>query len=53
MSDEDVTRGQLLTDAIRALTKAAKEDGGDPKTNGQLMIAIERANELGMPVQNI
>jgi YebC/PmpR family DNA-binding regulatory protein len=49
----DAKRGKIFTQLGRELTIAAKEGGGDPETNFQLRIAIDRARASNMPKDNI
>ena len=49
----DSRRGQLFTKLARELTVAAREAGGDPAMNGRLRLAMEKAKQANMPVENI
>src|SRR5210317_589081 len=49
----DAKRGKIFTQINRLLTVAAKEGGGDPDTNPALRLAIEKANAVNMPKDNI
>jgi YebC/PmpR family DNA-binding regulatory protein len=49
----DSKRGKVFTQINRVLTVAAKEGGGDPDTNPSLRLAIEKANAVNMPKDNI
>ena len=49
----DARRGQLFTKLARELTVAARVGGGDPSMNGRLRLAMERAKQANMPVDNI
>jgi len=49
----DARRGQLFTKLARAITIAAREGGGDPDTNFKLRLAIQKARENNMPMDNI
>ncbi len=49
----DSKRGKVFTQINRVLTVAAKEGGGDPDTNPALRLAIEKANAVNMPKDNI
>ena len=50
---EDAKKGKLFTKAVRDITTAAKQGGGDPATNAALRLAIERARAVSMPMDNI
>ncbi|NPA29080.1 MAG: YebC/PmpR family DNA-binding transcriptional regulator [Epsilonproteobacteria bacterium] len=50
---EDAKKGKLFTKAVRDITTAAKQGGGDPATNAALRLAIERARAVSMPAENI
>lgn len=49
----DAKRGQLFTKLGRIITVAAREGGGDPETNFALRLAIQKAKESNMPMDNI
>ena len=49
----DAKRGKVFSKLSRALTLAAKEFGGDPKTNNKLASLIEEARAVNMPNDNI
>jgi YebC/PmpR family DNA-binding regulatory protein len=49
----DVQRGKLFSKILREITVAARNGGGDPKTNMRLKAAIESAKEANMPHENI
>jgi YebC/PmpR family DNA-binding regulatory protein len=49
----DAKRGQLFTKLGREITIAARDGGGDPVANFRLRLAIQRARENNMPVENI
>jgi YebC/PmpR family DNA-binding regulatory protein len=49
----DTKRGKIFTQINRVLTVAAREGGGDPDTNPALRLAIEKANAVNMPKDNI
>lgn len=48
----DAKRGAIFTKVANIITIAARK-GGDPETNFQLRIAIEKAREANMPKDNI
>jgi YebC/PmpR family DNA-binding regulatory protein len=49
----DAKRGQLFTKLGREITVAARDGGGDPNANFRLRLAIQRARENNMPMENI
>ena len=49
----DQKRGQVFTKAIRELTVAAREGGGDPNFNPRLRLAVDAAKAANMPQENI
>ncbi|MDD5094691.1 MAG: YebC/PmpR family DNA-binding transcriptional regulator [Dehalococcoidia bacterium] len=49
----DAKRGQLFTKLGREITIAAREGGGDPVANSRLRLAIQKARDSNMPVDNI
>jgi len=49
----DAKRGKIFTQINRVLSVAAREGGGDPDTNPALRLAIEKANAVNMPKDNI
>ncbi len=49
----DQKRGQLFTKLGREITIAARDGGGDPNANFRLRLAIQRARESNMPMDNI
>ena len=49
----DAKRGQLFTKLGREITVAARDGGGDPNANLRLRLAIQRARENNMPMDNI
>lgn len=48
----DVKRGQLFSKLTRAISVAAR-DGGDPETNPQLRLMVDRALATNMPKENV
>ena len=50
---QDEVRGKLFTRVAREIIVAAKEGGGNPDTNGRLRLAVEKAREASMPMDNI
>ncbi|MGB9886841.1 MAG: YebC/PmpR family DNA-binding transcriptional regulator [Moorellales bacterium] len=49
----DAQRGKLFTKLGRELIVAARLGGGDPEANPRLKLAIQRAREANMPMENI
>ncbi len=49
----DARRGQLFTRLAREITVAARQGGGDPETNPRLRLAVQRARDHNMPLENI
>ncbi len=49
----DARRGKIFTKLIREIMMAAKLGGGNPDSNPQLRMAIERARSFNMPNDNI
>lgn len=50
---QDARRGKVFTKLAREIIVAAKEGGGNPDTNNRLRLAMEKAREASMPVENI
>lgn len=50
---QDAVRGKLFTKISREIIVAAKMGGGDMSMNPRLRVAIEKAREASMPVDNI
>ncbi|MDA8216919.1 MAG: YebC/PmpR family DNA-binding transcriptional regulator [Dehalococcoidales bacterium] len=49
----DTKRGQLFTKLGRELSVAAREGGPDPDLNARLRLAVQKARESNMPMDNI
>ncbi|MFO8009837.1 MAG: YebC/PmpR family DNA-binding transcriptional regulator [Dehalococcoidia bacterium] len=49
----DAKRGQLFTKLGREITVAARNGGGDPDSNPTLRLAVQKAKDNNMPVDNI
>jgi len=49
----DAKKGKEFTKAAAMITIAAKQGGGDPKTNFTLRLAIDKAKSVNMPSTNI
>lgn len=49
----DVKRGKIFTKAIKMITVAARDGGGDINTNPALRLAVQRAKDANMPADNI
>jgi YebC/PmpR family DNA-binding regulatory protein len=50
---QDAVRGKLFTKLSREIIVAARSGGGDPSMNPRLRVAVEKARENSMPVDNI
>lgn len=50
---EDAKRGKIFTRVGRDITVAAREGGGDEKSNAKLKLAVEKAKAVNMPRENI
>ncbi len=50
---QDAKRGQLFSKLAKEITVAAKIGGGNPENNVRLRVAIERARQANMPLENI
>ena len=49
----DARRGQVFTKLGREITVAARQGGPDPEANFRLRLAIQKAREANMPMENI
>ncbi len=50
---QDAIRGKLFTRISREIIVAAREGGGDASMNPRLRVAVEKAREASVPVENI
>lgn len=50
---QDAVRGKLFTKLSREIIVASRAGGGDADTNARLRVAIQKAREASMPVDNI
>lgn len=50
---QDAIRGKLFTKLSREIIVAARAGGGDPGMNPRLRVAVEKAREASVPVDNI
>lgn len=50
---QDAVRGKLFTKISREIIVAARAGGGDASMNPRLRVAVEKAREASMPVDNI
>ena len=50
---QDAIKGKAFTKAVKDLSIAAREGGGDPDKNASLRVAIEKAKAISMPAKNI
>ncbi|HEB01373.1 MAG TPA: YebC/PmpR family DNA-binding transcriptional regulator [Candidatus Portnoybacteria bacterium] len=49
----DVKKGKIFSKIARMISVTAREKGGDPETNSNLRLAIEKAKSVNMPRENI
>ena len=49
----DVKKGKIFSQLSKAVTLTAKDGGGDPSMNPALKLAIEKAKQANMPLDNI
>lgn len=49
----DAKKGQTFTKLGREITVAARQGGGDPDANFRLRLAMQRAREANMPMENV
>ncbi len=49
----DARRGQLFTKLAREITVAVHQGGASPETNFRLRLAIQRARDQNMPLENV
>lgn len=49
----DQKRGKVFSKISRELTLAAKEKGGNPETNPNLRVVMDKAKQMNMPKDNI
>jgi YebC/PmpR family DNA-binding regulatory protein len=49
----DARRGQLFTKLTREIIVAAREGGGNPEANFRLRLAVQKARDSNMPLENI
>ncbi len=52
-SANDARRGQVFTRLAREITVAVRHGGANPDSNVRLRLAIQRAKDANMPVENI
>ncbi len=50
---EDAKRGKLFTKLVKKISSAARRGGGDPETNPELRLAVQKAKDANMPSDNI
>lgn len=50
---QDAVRGNLFTKLSREIIVASRAGGGDPDLNARLRVAVQKAREASMPVENI
>jgi len=49
----DARRGQIFTKSAREITIAVRQGGSDPQSNSRLRLAVQRAHDNNMPLENI
>lgn len=49
----DAKKGKIFSKLANLISVAARQKGGDPNTNPQLRLAIEKARSFNMPSENI
>ncbi len=49
----DAKRGRMFTRFIREITIATRDGGGDPNSNPRLRFAMQKAQAMNMPAENI
>lgn len=49
----DARRGKIFTKLVKEISVAARLGGGDPEKNPRLRVAIEKARDVNMPMENI
>ncbi|MCX8034010.1 MAG: YebC/PmpR family DNA-binding transcriptional regulator [Thermodesulfovibrio sp.] len=52
-SQVDAKRGKMFTKIVKEISVAARLGGGDPEKNPRLRVAIEKARDVNMPMDNI
>ncbi len=50
---EDAKRGKIFSKLVKKITSAARRGGGDPDTNNELRLFIDKAKDANMPKENI
>jgi transcriptional/translational regulatory protein YebC/TACO1 len=49
----DAKRGQIFTKLAREIILSVREHGGNPESNSHLRLAIQKARDNNMPMDNI
>jgi YebC/PmpR family DNA-binding regulatory protein len=49
----DTNRGQIFTKLTREIIVAARQGGGNPESNFRLRLAIQKARDNNMPLENV
>ncbi|TET16126.1 MAG: YebC/PmpR family DNA-binding transcriptional regulator [Dehalococcoidia bacterium] len=49
----DARRGQVFTKLAREISIAVRQGGSDPQANSRLRLAVQRAHDNNMPLENI
>lgn len=50
---QDAKKGQVFSKVVREIMVAARSGGGNPDTNARLRLAVDKAKEVRMPLDNI
>jgi YebC/PmpR family DNA-binding regulatory protein len=50
---EDAKRGKIFSKIVKKITSAARRGGGDPDTNPELRLYIDKAKDANMPKDNV
>jgi len=50
---EDARRGKIFTRLVKKISSAARRGGGDPETNPELRLFVQKAKDANMPNENI
>jgi YebC/PmpR family DNA-binding regulatory protein len=50
---QDKKRGKLFSKIVKKITSAARRGGGDPETNPELRVYIDKAKDANMPKENV
>ena len=50
---QDKKRGKIFSKIVKKITSAARRGGGDPETNPELRVYIDKAKDANMPKENV